>query len=209
MKKYDLYLFDFDGTLIDSMDVLEFVFTVCYEHVGMHFDPKDTVEFSRIPLSVGYEKLKGKEENWPEFCRYIDKSLDFPESIHLNKPYKETYEFIKLLREKKIRAGIVTSNNIKHVQEVLNYMNIPIDTFEIYIGNKECNCFKPHPDPIIKALSRGEYKGDLNKVVYVGDGMNDVLSALGAGVQPVLIDRINAFEDSEKYIRISNLMELF
>ena len=209
MKKYDLYLFDFDGTILNTMDALDFVFRASYEHVGIKYDSKYTVEFSRIPLVAGYEKIHGNPEKFPEFAAYIEKSLDFKEALESNKPYDDTYEFIKCLRDHHIRAGIVTSNKIKHVKEVLEVMGIPEDTFEIYIGNKEYTHFKPHPDPIHQALKKAHYKGELSRVVYVGDGYNDTLCANNAGVDAVIIDRIKAFPESEKYIRIENLLELF
>lgn len=209
MKKYDLYLFDFDGTLLDTMPALEYVFTVSYESIGIKFDPKDTVEFSRIPLSVGYEKLGADPAKWEQFVHYIDNSLDFPEALKRTHLFEESREFIEYLKANNIRAGIVTSNNSKHVKDVLKFLDLPIDAFEIYIGNKECQHFKPHPDPIQKALKAAKYKGDLSKVVYVGDGMNDTISANSAGVDAVLIDRIDVFEDSDKYQKIKNLKELF
>lgn len=209
MKKYALYLFDFDGTILDTMAALEFVFSVSYEHVGTKFDPKDTVEFSRIPLDVGYKRLNANPEKWWDFAKYIEKSLDFKEALERNHPYPETYEFIDYLRKNKIRAGIVTSNKIKHVKEVLEVMHIPEDTFEVYVGNKEYKFFKPHADPVLQALKRAKYDGPLEKVVYVGDGYNDALCANNAGVDAIIVDRINAFEKSDKYTIITNLMELF
>jgi len=209
MKKYDLYLFDFDGTLLDTMPALEFVFRASFEHVGLSFDPKDTVEFARVPLTVSYKKQNGTPEKWEEFVRYIDASLDFPEALHSNKPYEETMESVKYMRDNKVVAGIATSNNKNHVLDVLKYLGIPEDTFAIIIGNKECHKFKPHPDPILKALEAINYKGDLSRVAYVGDAMNDTIAANEAGVQAILIDRIDAFPESDQYIKIKNLMELF
>ena len=209
MKKYDLYLFDFDGTLINTMEALEFVFVVSYGHVGMTFDPKDTVDFSRISLTDGYARMKGKSENWKAFCKYIDISLDFPEALHRNHPYPETHEFLDYIRKNNIPCGIVTSNDSIHVQKVLDNFEVPDDTFSFIIGNKQCDAFKPHPDPILKALKRYNYKGPLDRVVYVGDGSNDMQCANNAGVDAILVDRIDAFEDSDKYTRIHNLMELF
>ena len=48
-----------------------------------------------------------------------------------------------------------------------------------------------------------------DEVVYVGDGMNDAISANNAGVDAVLIDRNNEFTESDKYKIIRNLKELF
>lgn len=209
MKKYKLYLFDFDGTLIDSMGALDYVFRVSFEHVGLKYDSKDVKEFSRIPLTESYKKLNGKEEDWAEFCAYIDKSLDFPKALEENSPYEETMEFISYLRKNHILAGIVTSNNSCHVKQVLEKMNIPEDTFSLILGNKEYKKFKPHPEPIFEALKSFNNEIDTKDVVYIGDGMNDTLCANAAGVDAILIDRDNVFPESDKYIRIRNLMELF
>ena len=209
MKKYKLYLFDFDGTLLDTMPALSYVFTYCYAQVGVKFDPKDTQDFARIPLSVGYKKIGAPQELFKEFCKHIDLSLDFPEAISQSSPYEETMEFVKYLKENQIHAGIVTSNNVKHVQDVLKVVNIPVDTFEIYIGNKEVERFKPDPDPINKALIAAGPSFTKQDVVYVGDGMNDAISANNAGIDAVIVDRHEEFPDSDKYIRIKNLLELF
>ena len=209
MKKYKLYLFDFDGTLLDTMPALSYVFKYAYEKVGIKFDEKETMEFARIPLIVGYRRLNGPEERYLEFYDYIDKSLDHPEALHLNSPFAESMEFFKYLKEHQIHAGIVTSNNKTHVIDVLNVMGIPIDTFELYIGNKECERFKPDPDPINKAMVAVGDKFTKQDVVYVGDGLNDALCAEAAGIDAVIVDRENAFANNNEFTIIKNLFELF
>ena len=209
MKKYALYLFDFDGTILNTMPALEVIFTKTYEHVGMKFKPEDTVYFSRIPIDVGYKMLSGDPEKFKEFCNYLDIAIDLPEALISNHPYPETYDFLEYVKLNGIRTGIVTSNRTHHVQDVLRVMDIPVETFDIYVGNKEYKRFKPHPDPILKALEIGNYKGKLSDVVYIGDAMNDALSAIAAGVDAVIIDREDEYPDSDKYVRIHNLMELF
>ncbi len=209
MKRYKLYLFDFDGTLLNTMSALEYVFTVGYEHVGLKFDPKDTVEFARIPLSEGYARMNGDPTKWQEFVDYIHAALDFPKAITSNEPYEESLEFMRYLKNNNIHAGIVTSNKTTHVKDVLNVFNIPLDTFDIYMGNQEYKRFKPHPEPILMAIEASKKDYKLSDVVYVGDGMNDTLCANNAGVDAVLIDRTGEFPDSDTYKRISNLNELF
>lgn len=209
MKKYDLYLFDFDGTLLDTMSALEYVFMFSYNKVGIDFKQEYVKEHSRIPLSVGYELLKGDPNKYQDFLDGIEESLDSEEALHRNYPYEDSYEFFNYLKRHHVYAGIVTSNKIPHVTAVLEKLNIPLDIFDIYIGNRECEYYKPHPDPILKALEKANYQGDLSRVVYVGDGLNDTISANEAGVDAVLIDRVDAFPDSDKYIRIKSLMELF
>ena len=209
MKKYDLYLFDFDGTLLNTLSSLEYVFTYSYGKIGINFKPEDTVLFSRVSLQQGYEIVHANPDDWPLFCDTIEASLDFPEALKRNEPYAESMEFFKYLEDHKILAGIVTSNKQKHVKDVLTVMGVDTRLFTVYMGSKQYENYKPHPEPILKALEAFGYKGPLDKVVYVGDGMNDMECAINAGVDAVLVDRINAFEESNKYIKIKNLMELF
>ena len=209
MKKYDLYLFDFDGTLLDTRPALEYVFKTAFEHYGLKFDPKDTIQFARIPLSESYKQLGGDPTKFIEFCDYIHDVLDHHEALMNNHPFPDTVEFFKLLEEKNIKAGIVTSNKVSHVKEVLDIQGLPYDSFIVWVGNQECHRFKPLPDPILIGLKQINYKGDLSKVVYVGDALNDTLSANSAGVDAVLIDRVNAFPDSNKYERVNSLLDLF
>ena len=190
------------------MPALTYVFTVSYAHVGVEFDPQDTALFSRIPLDEGYRRIGANPEKWRDFCDFIEKSLDFPEALRANHFYPETLEFIDHITKKKVVAGIVTSNIITHVKDVLEVMNIPFDTFQIYVGNKECNRYKPLPDPVLVALEKLG-NPDKSEVVYVGDALNDAKCANAAGVDAILIDRIDEFPDSKDYVKIKNLLELF
>ena len=152
MKKYKIYLFDFDGTLLNTLPALQHVFEVSYAHIGFEFDPAWTLEFSRVPLHVSYAKIGAPKDKWDEFIAYIDYSLDLPKSLISNTPYPESLEFFQYLKDNNIFAGIVTSNNIKHVKEVFDILEIDSGIFKLFIGNKECQQFKPHPDPILKAI---------------------------------------------------------
>lgn len=209
MKKYDLYLFDFDGTLLDTMPALEYVFQTSYRNIGIDFDIKDTPHFSRIPLEDGYKIMKANPKRYKEFCGYIADTLDSDVSLHSNHFYPESKEFFDYLRKHHIKAGIVTSNREKHVKDVLNIMKVPLETFCVYIGRQQYFNPKPHPEPILTTLKHLGYSGPLDKVLYVGDGLNDTISANEAGVDAALIDRYEEFGDSDKYIRIKNLMDLF
>ena len=208
IKKYKYYLFDFDGTVLDTMPSLAYVFTVSYEHVGCKFDPKDTALFSRIPLDEGYQKIGANPDKWSDFCDYIRASLDFPETLKRNHFYPESQEIFQYIKDHNIYAGIVTSNNVSHVKDVLKVMGIDDKLFRIYIGHEEYEHFKPDPDPLLQALKK---MGNPNKedVVYVGDALNDALCAERAGIDAILLDRNNEYQNSPKYLRITNLKELF
>ena len=115
--------------------------------------------------------------------------------------------FSNLLRLKNEGAtlGIVTSNNVKHVREVLHFLNFPQNLFDVIVGNQETTKHKPYPDPIYKALEVLNISKD--GACYVGDGLDDKKAAINAGVGAVLLDRQNEYEN-ESGIVIHSLSEL-
>lgn len=209
MKKYDLYLFDFDGTLFDTFPSLYRIFKVAYESVGVEFKEEYTEHFSRIPLPEGYALLNAPLEKGHIFAKVIEKEVNSKESIKGTVFYDETLELFEHINKNNIKCGIVTSNNICHVKDVFDYYSINMDNFITLVGNRECNQYKPKPDPVLKAIELLENPIEKHRIVYVGDALNDCKSANAAGVDAVLIDRKNAFPESDEYIKISSLMELF
>ena len=81
------------------------------------------------------------------------------------------------------------------------------DFFNVLVGNREAPNPKPNPEPILKALEMINYQGNKKEVCYVGDSLNDCLSAVKAGIVPILLDRSDEYADSS-YQRIKSLKEL-
>lgn len=209
MKKYKLYLFDFDGTVVDSFPSLYHVFDKAYKAVGITIQESDIPQLAREPLVVGYERFGGKEEDIPLFAKVIEEAVDSHDATIETITFPDSEKFFCYVTEHQIPCGIVTSNKIPHVKDVLEYLNLPYDSFVVFVGNQEIENFKPHPEPILRALEFLNYQGSLKDVVYVGDGLNDMLAAKRAGVDAVLVDRSNEFPDSDDYVRIKGLMDLF
>ena len=205
MKKFDVYLFDFDGTLVDSRDSLEMVFKGAYGAVGVEVDSDYIIRLMRIPLQQGYKELDGPMDRIDLFCSEIIRLLDDKEVLKKTKPYPDVLESLNRLHKEGKVLGIVTSNNARHVKDVLNFLGIDKDLFKIIVGNEETKRHKPYPDPVLKGLELLEEKPD--RVCYVGDGLDDMTSASIAGVAPVLLDRRNEYKD-EPYITIKTLKEL-
>ena len=209
MKKYKLYLFDFDGTLFDTSLALNMVFKRSFAKVGCIIKDEQITWLSRVPLKEAYEELNcpSDEASIKLFIDTINESVDSKESINLTRMFDETLEFFRIAKKNNIDIGIVTSNNSNHVKDILNHFNIPVDLFKVIVGNVEAPIPKPNPLPINVALKMANYQGDLNDVIYVGDSHNDCLSAINAKVDTVLLDRTKS--SKEKFKKIENLLNLF
>lgn len=210
MKKYDLYLFDFDGTLFYTLPSLIDIFLGAFKKVGLDAKEEDCLRYSRIPLAESFAELGGTDDLVAPFVEELERLIDDKDIMAKSKKYPESDEFFSYINKNKIRAGIVTSNNRTHVYDMFEEFDVPKDTFEIVVGNKEAEGTKPDPRPLLKALElAGIKKEDYHKVVYIGDALNDALAADNAGVDAILLDRNKEFDHIDKYPKIYNLMELF
>ena len=208
MQKFQLYLFDFDGTLFDTLETSKYVFRKAYEYLGIPLNEDEVLQFTREPIPVSYKRMGAPVEKYDAFMAQIEKYLNTTqESIDLTDIYDDTYDTIIDLRMDEADLGIVTSNNVLHVRDILRKFDMQKDFFTVLVGNREAPTPKPSPEPILKALEMINYKGDKKDVCYVGDSLNDCLSAVNAGVVPILLDRDDEYKDAP-YQRIRSLSEL-
>lgn len=208
MKKYDVYLFDFDGTLVDSYESLRIVFEKAYGEVNTVVPEGYTLRLMRVPLYVGYEELKAPqdEESKKLFGSEIIRLLDEPEVLKATRIYDDVKDALKALHRQGKKLGVISSNNRKHILEVMRFLDIDETLFDVIVGNQETRKHKPNPDPILKGL---EILGiGKDNVCYVGDGLDDMRCAINAGVDSVLVDRRNEYSNEHDVIikRISELL---
>ena len=207
MQKFQLYLFDFDGTLFDTLPSSKYVFRKAYENIGFQFSEDDVLGFTREPIPDSYARLGAPKEKFDSFMEDIEKYVNSQESVNLTGIYDDTYDTIIDLRMDEADLGIVTSNNVPHVRDILKKYDMQKDFFAVLVGNREAPNPKPSPEPILKALEMIGYKGDKKDVCYVGDSLNDCISAVNAGIVPILLDRDGEYKDVP-YQTIKSLKEL-
>ena len=207
MKKFQLYLFDFDGTLFDTLPSSKYVFKMAYLNIGIAIKEEDILAWTREPIPNSYARLGAPKEKFDDFMKDIDKYVNSKESVNLTEIFDDTYDTIIDLRMDEADLGIVTSNNVPHVRDILRKFDMQKDFFTVLVGNQEAPNPKPSPEPILKALEMINYKGDKKDVCYVGDSINDCLAATNAGVTPILLDRDNEYPNLP-YLVIKSLSEL-
>lgn len=207
MQKFNLYLFDFDGTLFDTLASSKYVFKKSYAAMGIDIEEEEVVAFTRIPIPEGYAKVGAPPEQFILFLNNLLKYVSTTESVNLTKIFPDTYEALIDLRSAEAELGIVTSNNAKHVKRILKKFHMQDYFFSVIVGYEEAPISKPDPSPILKALEMLKYQGDKSDVCYVGDSLNDCKAATNAGVTPILLDRENEYPDIP-YLKIVSLNDL-
>lgn len=206
LKNYDVFLFDFDGTLFDTLESSIYVFEEAYRRIGVTINREDILGYTREPIPVSYEKLMGSLDGYGEFIKDIDRLVFSQKVVDMTEIYEDTKRVIEALKKHNKIVGIVTSNSKLHVIDILKKFDMEND-FDVIVGNKEASTPKPSPIPILTAIETLNLTCPKERIAYIGDAINDAIAATNAKVKPILLDRLNEFSYLD-YELIHNLDEL-
>ena len=185
MNKYKVLLFDLDGTLCDSDEMLIQSFFALYKK----YRPvkirtrEELIYFSGPPIK------KTLSDEFPDYpFEEIYKAFQVV-SRELYRPYVKAFdeeiETLKKLREAGYLLGVVTNKGAPLTKYSLEVANID-GLFDVVISADDVNAPKPSPLGIEKALERLGIE-DKGKVLYIGDNDIDYETATNAGVDALLV----------------------
>ena len=172
-------LFDLDGTIIDSTEAILESFDVSFKHFNIK-TPSDELIKSLVghPLEMMYQELGVPSEQIESIVRVYKKHyrLISREKTILLPNAKEAIE----KASKFAILGIVTTKTKKYSIELLEHLGI-LKNFNIIIGREDVINPKPHPEPVLKAISSLKVKKDF--AWMIGDTIMDIESAKAAGIK--------------------------
>jgi len=183
MNNFKYVFFDLDGTLIDTIPlILESFHYTFMHHFGETRPEEETISYIGMPLIKHLKSIyPGKEEELAKTYRaYNEERHDNGVAIFLG-----VYELIKILYEKGIVLGVVTSKRRELAMRGLKLFNL-CDYFQFVNGSEASQKHKPDGEPLVKAM---EAVNAINKadVLYVGDSPLDILCAKNAGVSSAAV----------------------
>ncbi|GHU66858.1 haloacid dehalogenase [Clostridia bacterium] len=182
--KFDTALFDFDGTIMDTNDIV----IESWQYTVRMLTGRE-VTLDELRTALGEVFAFSMKRIMPE----IDFQLavetyrtyqreKFLNGIHLFDGVTET---LAALQELGIKIGLVTSRLANSTYKALDHFDIR-KYFDIVLTEEDCSKFKPDPEPLLLALARLE--SEAAKTIYLGDAIYDILAAKRAGVCAVLAD---------------------
>ncbi|MER5363094.1 HAD-IA family hydrolase [Streptomyces sp. NPDC002785] len=168
-------VFDLDGVLVDSTDVMREAFTIAYAEV---------VGDGPAPFEE-YNRHLGRY--FPDIMRIMDLPLAMEEPFvresyrmaHLVPMFDGVPEMLHTLRERGFRLAVATGKSGPRARSLLEQLGV-IGLFDHVIGSDEVARPKPAPDIVLHALDLLGAGPD--SAVMVGDAVTDLASAHGAGV---------------------------
>lgn len=186
MKHLELYIFDLDGTLLDSGKDIALAANYAFEKLNLK-----TFSEEEIISKVGYGAKKLIEDLIPGYPQEIkDKALEYFKEFYYSNPviYSKLYdgaeETLKKLKELSKKVAVVTNKYEALSIEILKKLNV-IDYIDLVVGADTTSEKKPHPLPVFYTLEK--LKSDKDKSIIIGDSETDVLTGKNAGIKTALV----------------------
>ena len=179
--KYDTYIFDLDGTLLDTLHDLAASVNYALRQYSM---PEHSIDDIRRFVGNGVrllmERAVPRGAQHPQFedvfatfrSHYMEHSLD------TTRPYDGITEVIHTLKERGCRLAVVSNKMMAATQELVAHF---FPEIEVAIGEHEAAGIrkKPAPDTVFEALRQLE---GVTSAVYVGDSDVDIATARNSGL---------------------------
>jgi pyrophosphatase PpaX len=173
-------LFDFDGTLIDSLRVTLDAFKQAIEEVGYGPTTDEAVlkHFGGGELSI-FVKMLGQDKGQEAYAAYRKVVFSQTRMMPLHDGIPEVLAELARL---KTRLGIVTGRGADSLDRLLQHHQLH-SNFEVIISYDDVGLPKPDPAGILLALRK--LQAQPQEAVYIGDSWADVRAARAAGVLPL------------------------
>ncbi|MCG9629101.1 HAD family phosphatase [Vibrio mediterranei] len=210
LKEYDLYLFDMDGTLVNSEPLKGLALAKACANYG-----------SMVDFNI-YKDVMG--ESWPvvtgHFFQHAGISPELSEfNVHFRRHYEEllskqlelnsgAHQYIKHLISIGKKCGVVSSAATWMVENILGTLNLG-DVFEIVITQEHVSKHKPAPEAYELALTKLGVQPQ--KAVVFEDSNAGVLAGLGSGCDVIAIEhKFNGKNDLSGALKlITSYEEMF
>lgn len=190
-KKYNVILFDFDGTLADTDPVIFESMNILYDKYrnGVRTPKEEMYKFSGPPIRKTLEnefpgvdiELLMKEFKEISYSLYKDYMI----------PYPGMKETLKTLYDKGYTLGLVSSKRREGCFKVLEMLDI-LQYFKVIVGFDDVKNGKPAPDSFYKAMEMVK-ENDPKRVIYVGDNETDIQACRNAGIECIIVRYTNRY----------------
>jgi pyrophosphatase PpaX len=175
-------LFDLDGTLVDTIELIRRSFHQAFDVLGMTRPPDAVfVDTIGLPLRTQFAQVTSDAG---QIDRLIEAYRDYYIQHHndLIEVYDGIQELLDAIASRGLALGVVTSKIQRGAQRTLGAAGLA-SRFQVVIGADDVGNPKPHPEPVQRALEQLDMPPD--EACLVGDSIYDMQAGRAAGVHTV------------------------
>lgn len=179
MPPIQTVLFDLDGTLIDSIELI----LASYRHtLAVHGYP--AVDDGEWLEGVG-RPLRVQLSRWARSAAELEalavtyREFNLANHDRMVRVFAGIPELVRLLRAGGYRLGVVTSKSEEGTRRGLRLAGLQ-EAMDVLVCADDVEHPKPHPEPVTRAVAL--LGAEPAQTVYVGDSIHDMRAGRAAGV---------------------------
>ncbi len=190
-SEYKTLLFDFDGTLVDTVpQIVDSFQHVFLSLTGKKGNEKEILSTIGMPLEEAFYMFEEslREDAVANYRVHNKSRLNTGVGIFLG-----INKMLETLKKNNIKLGVVTSKRHDSAKMTAETFDI-YKYFDVFISRESTEKHKPDPEPIEKAISELLQLGVLEKefknenILFVGDSIHDLHCAKNAGIACAIVD---------------------
>jgi len=181
MKNYKLLIFDWDGTLVNSMDFIVDCIRATAQELKLPIEKFD------IRSGIGLAAADHLKLLFPEIDREVVSKCFyrhyFEGKENTERAYEGAFDTLRVLKQQGYTLAIATNKSRKG----LNLSLARMQAHDLFAATRcgDEGVTKPHPDVIMELLVKLEFKTEHS--VMIGDTVHDLQLAKNAGVDAIAV----------------------
>lgn len=170
-------LFDLDGTLIDTNELIISSFQHTFDYYDLHFTREEILHFNGPPLRETFQSVN--PELAEEMIRvYREHNIEHHDA--LVEAFPGVIDTLGTLYSKGYGLGVVTAKADQTVEMGLKLTGLD-KFFNTVVTMDDVTHGKPHPEPVIKAMKA--LNADAATTIMIGDNSHDIEAGQNAGIR--------------------------
>ncbi len=187
MKTFNIYIFDLDGTLLDTLQDLASAVNYALRQYGMPEHSLDDIRrFVGNGVRLLMERAIPEGAHHPQFEDVFATFRQYymAHSLDTTRPYDHIPELLHHLKSNGCQLAVVSNKMMAATQELIRHFFPEVD---VAVGEHEESGIrkKPAPDLVYEALRQLGYPSPYSShlsAVYIGDSEVDIQTAHNAGL---------------------------
>lgn len=185
--KYDLIIFDMDGTILNTLEDLKNSLNYVLQQAGYQTRTLEEVRtFVGNGIRKTIERARPSDIEEEKVDELFSLFMDYY-AIHNTdntKPYNGVIELLKELKHLGYKTAVVSNKQDSAVKSLCKKFFTGL--FDVEIGEKENIAKKPEPDEVNEVLKILNI--DRTKSIYIGDSEVDIQTAQNSKMKSIIVD---------------------
>jgi pyrophosphatase PpaX len=178
------YLFDLDGTLLDSIElILESFHHTSRAHLGRELPDEFWLAGVGTPLRTALSHVASSDGELEAMLETY-RTFNLEHHDRMAKPYPGVVDVVRNLHAQGAPMALVTSKLSTGAIRGLRLLGLEQELL-VRVCADDVENGKPHPEPVLKALDT--LRAHPEDAVFIGDSDHDIHAGHAAGVEPIAV----------------------